>query len=325
MMERSTVILVPVFNDWEAVRLLLGQLSQVAVREQQQYGVLMVNDGSVEPPPADFTQSILLPNLTEIRLLNLRGNLGHQRAIAVGVCYISANWPCRFMVVMDGDGEDAPGDVPKLLKRAIAENDSKIVFAERVQRSEGLNFRIGYQAYRLVHRWLTGIRVRVGNFSAVPFRLLNRLVIQADLWNHYAATIFKSRTPFVLEPCPRGKRLQGESRMNYVALVVHGLSAIAVFADRVGVRLLMLNMLLIVGVILAMLGVVGVRFGTDLAVPVWATTAFGHLANLLFTSIGLSIAFLFIILGSRSAAGFLPIRDYQFYIAEVDQLSPRDS
>jgi len=224
--------------------------------------------------------------------------------------------------VMDGDGEDAPADVPRLLNRAATEGDRAVVFAERVRRSESWRFRVGYHTYRVIHRLLTGHKVRVGNFSVVPHGLLNRLVIQADLWNHYAATVYKSRTPYVLEPCPRAKRLQGQSRMNYLALVVHGLSAIAVFADRVGVRLLAANVLLIAAVLAAMLAVVGVRFGTDLAVPVWATTAFGHLTNLLFTGIGLSIAFLFIILGSRSSAGFLPIRDFQYYVAEVVTLSP---
>ncbi|WP_052639914.1 glycosyltransferase [Zavarzinella formosa] len=325
MQNSSVIIIIPVFNDWEAARLLLGQISETAGREQLSLSVLLVNDGSIEGPPPGFGRVATLPNLAEIRVMNLRGNLGHQRAIAIGVTHVAVNWPCRHIVVMDGDGEDSPDDVPRLLKRAIAEGDRKVVFAERVRRSENLRFRAGYQIYRFLHGLLTGHKVRVGNFSVVPHVLLNRLVIQADLWNHYAATIFKSRTPHVMEPCPRAKRLEGQSRMNYIALVIHGLSAMAVFADRVGVRLLIANMILIMLVLGAMAAVVGVRFGTDLAVPVWATTAFGHLANLLFTSIGLSIAFLFIILGSRSAAGFLPIRDYQYYIAEVITLMPGDS
>lgn len=324
-MRNSTVIIIPVFNDWLAVKLLLGQLSRTAVREQLFFNVLLVNDGSIELAPNDFQDVALLSNLPVIKVLNLRGNLGHQRAIAIGVTHVAVHWPCRHVVVMDGDGEDSPDDVPRLLRRAMAESDRRVVFAERVRRSESIRFRIGYQIFRAMHNLLTGIKVRVGNFSVVPHALLGRLIIQADLWNHYAATVFKSRTPYVMEPCPRGKRLQGRSRMNYTALVVHGLSAIAVFADRVGVRLLMANLILIVTLIAAMVGVVGVRFGTDLAVPVWATTTFGHLANLLFSSVGLAIAFLFIILGSRSSAAFLPIRDYQFYIADVITLSPGES
>ena len=323
-MDRATVIIVPVFDDWEAVRLLLGHLSEVAGQERLTVGILLVNDGSIAGPPPGFAAVAALPCVAEIRVLHLRGNLGHQRAIAVGVTHVALHWRCRHVVVMDGDGQDAPADVPRLLRRAAAEGDRRVVFAERIRRSESWRFRIGYHTYRFLHRLLTGHKVRVGNFSVVPYGLLNRLIIQSDLWNHYAATIFKSRTPYVLEPCPRATRLHGQSRMNYLALIVHGLSAIAVFADRVGVRLLIANLALIAGVLAAMLAVVGVRFGTDWAVPVWATTAFGHLANLLFTGIGLSVVFLFIILGSRSSAGFLPIRDYQYYIAEVVTLSPGD-
>ena len=39
-------------------------------------------------------------------------------------------------------------------------------------------------------------------------------------------------------PSERGTRLEGPTRMDMVSLVVHGLSAMAVFGDRIGVRLL---------------------------------------------------------------------------------------
>ena len=86
---------------------------------------------------------------------------------------------------------------------------------------------------------LTGERVRVGNFSAIPPSLLPRLVAVSELWNHYAAAVFKSRIPYITIPTARGVRYAGQSTMNYVALVTHGLSAMAAFGDRIGVRLLM--------------------------------------------------------------------------------------
>ena len=39
--------------------------------------------------------------------------------------------------------------------------------------------------------------MRVGNFSVIPRDLLSRLVVVSELWNHYAAAVFKSRLPFV--------------------------------------------------------------------------------------------------------------------------------
>ena len=35
----------------------------------------------------------------------------------MGLCYIEQRLPCDAIVVMDGDGEDLPTDVPRLLQR----------------------------------------------------------------------------------------------------------------------------------------------------------------------------------------------------------------
>ena len=103
-------------------------------------------------------------------------------------------------------------------------------------------FRFFYHIYRVLHRALTGVSVRVGNFSILPATFLTTLVAMSELWNHYAAAVFRSKLPFTMIPVPRGTRIAGRSRMNFTALVSHGLSAISVFGDIVGVRLLVASL-----------------------------------------------------------------------------------
>src|SRR5204862_1949020 len=118
-------------------------------------------------------------------------------------------------------------------------------------------------------------------FSIVPASQLQRLVVVSELWNHYAAAVFKARIPRSSIPTQRGERLSGKSRMNFVALVVHGLSALSVHSEIIGVRLLVVA-LVVVGLMGALLGaVVGVRLFTSLAIPGWATAAGGLLLVLL--------------------------------------------
>src|SRR3954465_13663799 len=79
------VILMPVFNDSESLRALLGRLDEVAERHGIDADVLVVDDGSTEPAPrlaGPFRA------LASVRILELRRNLGHQRAIAVGLAYV---------------------------------------------------------------------------------------------------------------------------------------------------------------------------------------------------------------------------------------------
>jgi glycosyltransferase involved in cell wall biosynthesis len=303
---------VPIHNDWECARRLLEALdAQEALRGAR---VLLVDDGSdaqCQRPEARFQR------LARVEVLSLRRNLGHQRAIAVGLAYVAEKIPGRAVVVMDGDGEDDPADVPRLLERMDAEGGRAIVFAERTRRAEGLVFRLGYAGYRLLHRVLTGIGVRVGNFSAIPAPLLSRLVVVSDLWNHYAASVYKARLPRVLVPTKRAKRYAGRSRMDLVSLVTHGLSAMSVFGDRVGVRLLIAAGVLLLFTLGGIAAIVAVRLGTNLAIPGWATTAAGLLLAVFFQVFTLAVLFVFVVLSGREGSGFLPARDYVWFVEGV--------
>jgi hypothetical protein len=188
------------------------------------------------------------------------------------------------------------------------------VFAARVRRSEGAWFALGYAAYKAIHRLLTGRRVEVGNFSVLPWSLLERLVGVSEIWNHYAAAVYKARLPVVQVPVARAPRIAGRSQMSFVALVAHGLSAISVYGDTVGVRLLSLTGAL-AALILVALGVVGLaRLGLGLAIPSWAGAALALLGFLLVSlvlALGMIVLFL---LQARERYSFLPLRDYRHYL-----------
>jgi len=98
--------------------------------------------------------------------------------------------------------------------------------------------RIGYDLFRIAHRLLTGIPVRVGNFSIIPFIILKRLTCMPELWNHFAGAVYKSRAPFECLPMDRGRRLSGQSHMDLASLVAHGLGGIGTFHAMAATRIL---------------------------------------------------------------------------------------
>lgn len=234
---KSVLILIPVYNDWDALRLLLPRIERAVVSLSWTASVLIVDDASSEPLPAGWP-GIGLPSLHSVDVLHLRCNLGHQRAIALGLYHAHEWTDADAVLVMDGDGEDRAEHIPVLLKRFDESSGAHVIFAARTRRMESWSFQFFYQAYKLLHLALTGVEVRVGNFSVAPRSALTRLMAVSDLWNHYAAAVFRARLPRLLLPLERGARLAGESRMNFVSLLIHGLSAISVFADRVSARLL---------------------------------------------------------------------------------------
>jgi hypothetical protein len=322
--DNRLVILMPVYNDWKALSLLLPRLDQELKSNQLKAELFLVDDGSTVPVPENVCPNNLQAIMT-LDVLSLRRNLGHQRAIAVGLSYIEANRPCDAVVVMDSDGEDDPPDVPRLVQECIANEGKKIVFAARTRRSEGLVFACFYHLYRLIHFLLTGVKVRVGNFSVVPTALLKRLVAVSELWNHYAAAVHKAKLPTALVPTKRGSRLAGPSGMDVVALVVHGLSAMAVFGDRIGVRLLLVVSFGIALDLGALIGVISIRLFTTLAIPGWATYAVGLLFVMLIQMLLVLLVFAFVILASRDQSNFIPSRDYVHIAGEIKRLYGKPS
>lgn len=316
------IILIPVYNDWESAAQILprldAQLAGLPVRTR----ILVLDDASRTPAPADLVPGGLR-HVTTVESVRLRRNLGHQRAIAVGLSFIHVERPCDAVLVMDADGEDKPEDVPRLIRRLLEDGRRKVIFAQRVRRSEGFVFRLCYHLYRLGHRLLTGVPVRIGNFSILPAHHVATLAVVSDTWNHYAASVVKSRIEHGFVPTERGTRLAGHSHMDFPALVLHGLSAISVFAETVTVRLILAIFSLIV-VLAALLAVVlAARWGNQLAIPGWAIIGAGLLLvavmQMLTVAVGLSLLILF----NRSNLSFLPLRDYRFFVGQPQTIYAR--
>ena len=309
----------PVYNDWAAAQKLLVGIDAALVTVPCKGRVLMVNDASTEEFKEDLTQRFSQVN--DVWILHLRRNLGHQRAIAMGLVYVYQNWPdLDAVIVMDADGEDRPQDIPALLACFNSRGGREVVFAARTKRLESPIFRSFYNMYRGLHKILTGISVRVGNFSVLPPQALSRLMVVSELWNHYAAAVFRARIPHTSIPLARGTRLAGHSKMNFVSLLVHGLSAISVFSDVVGARLLAVAALAIVFAVVLVAVVAGVRLFTDLAIPGWATYVTGILLIVVAQALIVSLALVFIIVNGRAVPSFLPIRDAAFFIDRVERI-----
>ena len=321
MAQDRIVCLLPVFNDWASVDLLLQQIDRALSDTSNQIRILLVDDGSSdrwsEPGSQEFR------SIERIEVLSLRRNIGHQRAICVGLCYIEENSDADLVVVMDSDGEDNPEDIPRLLDKCRAESNDKVVFAERAKRSENLMFRLLYQVYRFIHFVLVGHRIRVGNFSVIPTQALRSLTVVPELWSHYAAAVFTARLPHCGVSTNRAQRLDGKSKMGWENLVVHGLSAISAFSDRVGVRLLTIISPLIAVVLSAIMITLMMHFfyrGLD--IPIWAVTLTGLLLMLLFNLLFFVFLFCFLVLNGRAHGSFLPARDYALFVDRLIQVYP---
>lgn len=316
----NATILLPVYNDWASFTRLMAGIDQCArALENITFTIIAVDDGSTFPYIVKKSETEQLRHIREINILHLARNLGHQKAIALGIAYINSNIPCDFVIVMDADGEDQPGDIPALLEESLR-SPGHIVFARRTRRSEGLIFRIFYSLYKLFFILLTGRAIAFGNFALIPGSLLNRVAHLPEIWNHFAAGVMRANIPLASIPTKRGKRYDGNSNMNFISLVIHGLSAISVYVEILTVRLMLLALSVILIGVLGFLVLLYIRYFTVLAIPGWATNVAIGIIVMMFQAVLLLALLTFLSLNYRSSKLFIPAKDYQDYLLNLEKI-----
>ena len=293
---RRLTVVMPVYNDWESATRLIRDLGVALAAAGFRIDVVAIDDCSTEPPPATLEP---IPGIDRIECVQLAANLGHQRAIAVGLMAIAPERDLDLVAVMDSDGEDRPDELRKLARTATG-LAGKAIVAQRAKRSESLTFKGFYWIYTRIFRLLTGHRINFGNFSVLQASQVRRVIGNPHIWNNFPAAVLHSRIPVEYLPTTRGTRYAGQSRMNFVGLVAHGLGAISVLSEAVFVRILFFSLALLalsVGLVLVALYV---KLFTDLGLPNWATTVLGFALVISIQALMLPILMAFLLLNNRA-------------------------
>lgn len=294
---KKIICLTPVYNDWESFSILVKNIEKIYCTENQKYDIQIVaiNDGSIDENKHQGEKRNI-----NIEIIDLKINVGHQRAIAIGLQYINDNkTDFDYVVVLDSDGEDKPEDLIHLILKCKESNDRKIIFAQRKKRQESLLFKIGYFFYKNIFYSLTGQKINFGNFSCIPKNCLKRVVVQDNLWNHYSGSIIQSKTPYDKVLLDRGKRYAGKSKMNFTNLVLHGLSSISVYFDFLSVRILKLSLFGVIACFISVLTVLYIKFFTDSSIPGWASNLILIIFSIILQLSSVTLVVLLMQLSSR--------------------------
>lgn len=317
-LHNSLALLCPVYNDWQSLAVLISHLDSVLEKSALKVSLLVVDDGStVELDLALIPQ---VSNIHRIECLSLLTNLGHQRAIAVGLCEIERRNSFDAVIVMDSDGEDRPEDILSLLK-AHQERPKAIVVAQRVARSEGKSFKFFYFFYKNLFQFLTGQAIDFGNFCLIPASQLRHINAMTETWNHLAASIVRSRIPLIRVPTSRAKRYAGTSSMNFIALVLHGFGGMSVFIDIFLARLLVI--LISLGGLTLLIGlfVILAKVTHPGLVPQWINYALAFGVILLSQIFTFALVTIFMVLAQRGSQKLPPSSFASNYLRQVNVLS----
>jgi glycosyltransferase involved in cell wall biosynthesis len=145
-------VVIPIFNEEENITPQYRALKNVLRDVRTKYEVIFVDDGSTDS--TDEVLQGLAKDDKEIKVIQFRKNFGQTAAIAAGVEHAQG----EIIITMDGDGQNDPRDIPRLLERL--EQGYDVVSGWRRSRKDPLlNKRFpSAMANRLIS-WLTGVKL----------------------------------------------------------------------------------------------------------------------------------------------------------------------
>jgi len=302
------VVLTPYYEDRDAVGRLFADL-------YKQFGtkvhVVVVDDGSVHEP---LELSSLSDAMLSGEIVYLKRNLGHQRAIAVGMNYVAEHFPDSIVVTMDSDGEDRPNSIPELLAQLENTTNVDVVVATRKSRVESWRFQFFYYWYKFFFELATGRHINFGNFMALKPAAVARIASMQELWIHFAGTVLLSKLRLGQCPIARCARYAGTSKMNFVGLVLHGFKGLMVFAEDVFVRVgIFCAVIAVISLLLMPIPLVLKFIG--MATPGWSSVLIGVFL-LIFIQTG-TLTLLTLLLTGLTKGGGVSEVDYVKSIAHV--------
>ena len=141
-------VVVPVYNEQDNVAPLVGEIV-AALRGSVDFEIVYVDDDSTDATLARL--QALKAEVPELRIVRHLANGGQSTATRNGVKAARGAW----IATLDGDGQNDPADIPKLLaERDRAASDVKLFAGWRVERKDS-------GSKRWASRWANAIRSRM--------------------------------------------------------------------------------------------------------------------------------------------------------------------
>lgn len=168
---RLISIVIPAYNEEEALPLFYGQLREVLNKLEDDFEIIFVNDGS-----SDQTAAIIERLASEdpaVHALHFSRNFGHQAALSAGLKEAHGD----YTITMDADGQHPPKIIPEMIR--LADSGYDIVLTQRIETENKNSFKkwSSETFYKILNK--------VSDTQTLPggadFRLMNRESLDALL------------------------------------------------------------------------------------------------------------------------------------------------
>jgi glycosyltransferase involved in cell wall biosynthesis len=144
-------VIVPIYNECENIDALYMQLFPVLTAMKTSYEVVFVNDGSTDGSAAVL--DALADRDRVVKVVHLRRNYGQTAAMMAAIQHSSG----EIIVPMDGDLQNDPQDIPRLLEKL--EEGYDVVSGWRADRKEGMDRRLPSRVANWLISKVSGVKL----------------------------------------------------------------------------------------------------------------------------------------------------------------------
>ena len=155
-------VVVPVHDEEDSVEPLFGELRAALDPLGTEWEVLFVDDGSVDGTFGALTR--LHDREPGIRIVRLRRNFGKAAALAAGFAEAGGD----VVVTIDGDLQDDPAEIPRLL--AKLDEGFDLVSGWKTRRRDPLRRRVVSRVFNTVTGRISGLRLHDLNCGLKAYR-----------------------------------------------------------------------------------------------------------------------------------------------------------
>ncbi|MBI2653394.1 glycosyltransferase family 2 protein [Candidatus Woesearchaeota archaeon] len=215
-------IVIPVMNEAGNIIALYEKLKSVLAKINHE--IIYVDDGGTDDTPNIIAK--LQKRDNKIRLVQFRRNFGKSAALAAGF----RNAEGSVIITMDGDLQDDPSDIPKLLKRIDDGFDLVVGWKQKKYKWYELKL-IPSKIFNLLTSMLTGVRLHDIDcpFKAFRREVTNGLSIYGELYRYIPVLVHQKGFKVTEVEVKNLPRKYGKSKFGTDRLVKGFLDLITVF------------------------------------------------------------------------------------------------
>jgi glycosyltransferase involved in cell wall biosynthesis len=155
-------VVVPVHNEERSVALLYDELDSALQPLGTPWEAVFVDDGSTDGTHAALTR--LHAGQENVIVVRLRRNFGKSAALAAGFAQARGD----VIVTIDGDLQDDPAEIPRLLLKLDEGFD--LVSGWKTRRRDPLRRRVLSKVFNSVTGWVSGVRLHDMNCGLKAYR-----------------------------------------------------------------------------------------------------------------------------------------------------------